>query len=249
MKGIVEYLREASNSDGFKEVFKNGKQKLTEKILIEDLPIIEKVQDLFERDKLYKISASKKYAKKISLEEAYWIIKKWGGIKSFKESLQNDAKISGFIDKLKSNRVENLTESEFSTISSLSKLAFFFDTEEFAIYDSRVIYSLNWAIFKTGEPTIKYFPMPTGRNNIIVNYPMEAVIKFSLLQHGVTEFDVHYFSKDEAYFQYINLINKFSKALYCDDAKPFYAEMLLFGMADKYVFEDMKRSLRLSIKE
>ena len=74
----------------------------------------------------------------------FWIINEWGGIRNFNNTPANRTKIQNF-----RNQIQNgmLTRATFSTISSLSKLSSFWDCKNFVIYDSRVIYALNWLIF------------------------------------------------------------------------------------------------------
>lgn len=247
MNKIYEYLVEAEKDKTYQEVFGTDNPKLKDRACDEDWQEILNSSTLFEQNKQFKLSVCKKYNKNISLLEAFWIIKDWGGIGSFKKNERNKNKIIGFLEKLKKVNF-NLTRSEFSTISSLSKISFFYDIEKYCIYDSRVIYSLNWIIYKTDESEVKFFPMPNGRNKIIANFPMEAIIKFSLLGRGETDFSKYYYSHKEAYNKYNELMNKLSVKLFGNNSKPFFAEMLLFGIADKYVHQDMKKEIEIKIK-
>jgi hypothetical protein len=73
----------------------------------------------------------------------FWIINNWGGIRGFKQNNRNVEKIKQYKKQLEKRK---LTKECFSTISSLSKVSSFLDPENFVIYDSRVIYTLNWLI-------------------------------------------------------------------------------------------------------
>ncbi|MGZ8935547.1 MAG: hypothetical protein ACXW04_11680 [Methylobacter sp.] len=75
-----------------------------------------------------------------TLASHYWAIQDWGGIGSFKRNDKNDRRINSFIEELKK---KSLTRSFFECISSLSKVAAFINPDEYAIYDSRAIYTLN----------------------------------------------------------------------------------------------------------
>lgn len=247
MNKIYTYLLEAEKDNSYHDVFATGDPKLKQKINEKDWNDIAKTPSLFEQNKLAKLFACKEYNKNISLSEAYWIINDWGGIGSFKQNERNSTKILQFLNKIKNGNT-NLTRQEFSTISSLSKLSFFYDADKYCIYDSRVIYSLNWIIYKTEEKGMKFFPMPNGRNNIIANYPMEAIIKFSLLEQNERDFAKFYYSHKDAYIKYNELMIDLSRKLFGENAKPFFAEMLLFGIADKYVHQDMKNEIQIRIK-
>ena len=82
-----------------------------------------------------------------------WIVKEWGGIRSFKiDKGKGDKRIIGFESELK-NRT--LTCRSYSVISSLSKIASFVNPEEFFVYDSRVAYSLNVLIMEYNQEDVK----------------------------------------------------------------------------------------------
>ena len=126
----------------------------------------------------------------------FWLINKWGGIRNFKNTTRNRAKIQNFKNQIKNGR---LTRATFSTISSLSKLSSFWDCKNFVIYDSRVIYALNWLILKLAQEK-RYFPTPAGRNEIIANYNIDTIIRLYHLKTANT--DELYYSYKDAYIQY-----------------------------------------------
>ena len=171
------------------------------------------------------------------LKRSYWIVKKWGEL-NLQKNEKNDAKIRNFIHKIKSPN-NKLLKSEFETISSLSKIASFYDPQNFAIYDSRAIYSLNWIIFKHNIKT-KFFPQPSGRNPSIVEYDQKTIFNLSKRK-------IEYYKEQIAYFEYCNLL-KNTIALSSNNIKIYQIEMFLFSMAAPKIVEDIKKSLSLIIK-
>ncbi len=159
----------------------------------------------------------------------YWIIKKWGRIKAFKETSQNTSKIKNFLNHCKKNNT--LTKEYFSTISSLSKVSSFDDPSQFFIYDSRVIYSINWLNLIYGEHKKVWFPQPNGQNGEINSYNIDTI---RLLSDSC----VNIVSHKTAYCDYCRFILEKSKKLgYCN---PWDLEMLLFVIADVEIISDIK---------
>ena len=78
----------------------------------------------------------------------YWIIQTWGGIRRFKKNKINDQRIAELYDRLDKG---SLSRDLFGCISSLSKVASFFNPSEYTIYDSRAIFSLNWLLLKSAR--------------------------------------------------------------------------------------------------
>jgi hypothetical protein len=108
------------------------------------------------------------------LELHYWIIREWGGIKTFQINERNNHQIHEFRQQLNHNRLRRPT---FNLISSLSKLAAFWHPGEYSIYDSRAIFSLNWLIFRhTNERRL--FPQPIGRNAAGRSLGSDLIIDF-----------------------------------------------------------------------
>ena len=173
---------------------KRVKKKLVEKFFEEntkmtfnwefanDCPIIvpNELTD-YEKNLFIKNELLKKTETSDFLKNSYWIIQTWGGIKSFKQNSLNDEKIMSFIEKIKGNTVK-LNKNEFEIISSLSKIAAFLLPERFCIYDSRVIYSLNWHIFLYGD-SLEMFPQPTGRNKMMIEYDQRTIFNLSKIPY------------------------------------------------------------------
>jgi hypothetical protein len=170
----------------------------------------------------------------------YWIINKWGGINNFKRNDKNDKKILDFKNYLDNN--SNIPRIVFSNISSLSKIASFTDVKKFFIYDSRVIYSLNWLILKYPTANLKFFPSPFGRNKIINDFNLLPIINIA---HHLN-YSSQYYDFNLAYQKYCDLIIQLSSEVFLNE-QPFLLEMLLFVISIKEIFEDIKENLSISI--
>jgi hypothetical protein len=113
-----------------------------------------------------------------------------------------------------------------------------------------VIYSLNWLILKLSKEK-RYFPTPQGRSEVIANYNINTVIR--LFHKDKNRDEDLYFSYKEAYHKYCQLMKDWSLKLWNDSYSrrrqyPFYLEMLLFVIADKEIYEDMKKSINIEIR-
>ncbi len=166
----------------------------------------------------------------------YWSIQEWGGIGSFKRNDRNDQRIKKFIGELDKGR---LTKDNFDCISSLSKVASFLNPDEFVIYDSRVIYSLNWLLFNYSDER-SLFPQPSGRSAILSQYDMQTIFR-------LTSQDFEYRSHKNAYQEYCKLVKELSPQVYGNESKPYHLEMLLFLMAPTWVIEDIRSNVSIHI--
>lgn len=175
----------------------------------------------------------------------FWIINNWGGIRTFKRNEKNLEKIKTFFKQLTDSI---MTRETFNTISSLSKLASFMDPENYVIYDSRVIYAMNWLILTSGLPDQKFFPMPTGRNTKLLEFDIQTIIRLSKLEDNKTKKPLFYDYKT-AYFEFCKLIKSLSKEVFNDlTIKPYYLEMLLFVIADKEIYDELTSCISIEIK-
>ena len=190
-----------------------------------------------EKQIMLKHKLSEKMAHERSLETDYWIIRDWGGIKGFRKNPENDALLKQLPDFLADGK---LPKEVFERISSFSKVASFLNPKLYAIYDSRVIFSLNWLIFKNYGNSKKLFPQPVGRNTHLAKYHLDTVFELSGKE-------VKYHDREDAYHEYCLLMRHFSQVLFQDADKPYETEMLLFQIAPDVIIEDMKNSIRLSI--
>jgi len=204
----------------------------------DDVPITipDYITDNFSRNIYLKENYHTALENDINLKNHYWIIQKWGGITSLKQNDRNDMKIKKFKEELNKDK---LTKDSFNTISSFSKIASFMDSEKYVIYDSRVIYSLNWLLFN--YTNIKeLYPQPSGRNPKTSLYDMATIIRLANQNHI-------YKSHKIAYHDYCKLLTKLSKEVY-GEAKPYKLEMLLFILAPSEIVESIKSSVSISFK-
>lgn len=170
-------------------------------------------------------------------ERCFWIINTWGGISAFKDSDKTREKIQEFAETYEQ---EEISSDLFAVISSLSKLAAFWDYERFAVYDSRVIFSLNWLLFLYA-PAHRLFPQPEGRNQRIRQYHMPTILAL----HGDKR---DFYPDKEAFYRYCQLLKECAAQIYGDDRRIHEIEMFLFKEADLYICDDMQERLSLTIK-
>jgi hypothetical protein len=173
-----------------------------------------------------------------SLTTHYWIIQKWGGIGSFKKNDRNDKKIVKFLAELNQGK---LTKPTFECISSLSKVASFLDPENYVIYDSRVIYTLNWLLFNL-ENGATLFPQPNGRSSDLAKFDMQTIFRLSKKK-------VNYKSHKDAYHDYCSLIKKLNKGVFGENSKPYLLEMLLFMIAPTWTVSSIEKSVTVKIAD
>ena len=187
-------------------------------------------------------------------ELSLWIIKDWGGIKSIndKETISEGTEkiINDFLNKVEKNENPN-----FERIASSSKVGAFLNPHKYVIYDSRVIYSLNWIILSENAGQ-KFFPIPEGRNSKMAAFDMEVLIRLKNISNYHTE-DIEllnnkkyinekdgevFIDRKVAYFQFVKLIKQINQQLWKGTDKEqnlYYTEMLLFSIADKEVFREI----------
>jgi hypothetical protein len=99
-----------------------------------------------------------------------WIVKNWGGIKTGKDDNLTKAAIQAI-----TSHCQNFDKFQFSGISSWSKILAFQYPKTRAIYDVRVIYTLNWLLLQTGYSG-RFFPSPSGRNSLINFFSYEKTL-------------------------------------------------------------------------
>ena len=202
---------------------------------ISPIAIPENIDDTYLKNIYLKENFHKVLQNDLNLENHYWIIQEWGGIKSLKQNDRNDEKINKFKKQLPT---EKLTKEIFSLISSFSKLASFINPSKYAIYDSRAIYSLNWLLFNFTDET-ELYPQPSGRNPKLSQYDLSTI--FNLSNKNIT-----YKSHKTAYFEYCELLKFLSKEVY-DENKPYKIEMLLFLIAPTKIIECIEKKVTIAI--
>jgi hypothetical protein len=185
-----------------------------------------------------------------------WIIKTWGGIKGIKDSTIKD--IVNNIDK---------KEYSFNNISSWSKVHSFKNIDTDVIYDSKVIYSLNWLLLQLDSDNL-YFLQPEGRNKRLTAFPINAIINFKysnlidMNKRGSKATNKVYLDENEVYTmyrqfvsilnkklwneEYIDLTNLIGKKIYLKDY-PFFTELLLFNMADDVIVNDVRKNVSITL--
>ena len=191
----------------------------------------------FERNiVLKKLLKDKLNTVKDKLKYYNWIVKEWGGIKTFGKSI---IEINNFIDCI---NIEKINANQFNTISSYSKIISFINPYDYFIYDSKVAYTLNWLLLKNYDKNNKYFYIPPGRNSDLVKYNMDTIINL----YNKNNVKV-YHNKKDVYFIYC----KFIKLLFEKDKsfikEPFYIEMMLFGLFN-IISNEIKEKVKIIIE-
>ncbi|MEM6192261.1 hypothetical protein [Shewanella scandinavica] len=167
-----------------------------------------------------------------TLSTHYWVIQDWGGIRAFKKGEPNNQRIAKFLEEIKKGK---LSKANFDAISSLSKVASFMNPEEYVIYDSRVIYGLNWLLFNFSNSN-KLFPQPVGRSAALAKYDMQTIFRLSGKSYV-------YYSHKEAFHEYCRLIKELSS----DKTAPYLLEMFIFAIAPTWVVQNIKETVSLEI--
>jgi len=249
MRHIVKKLKEYKSKIELRDRF-TYEFKLSDKIFSKkDIVFLNQSKNQYDRNVKLKWLLNEKYqTSSDSTNIDFWIINKWGGIWGFKPNEKNLKKIELFKKQLIKGR---LSKDSFSTISSLSKISSFLNPNKFSIYDSRVIYTLNWLILtheNKDNLKQKYFPMPSGRNKIITDFDMKTIINISHINEFTNQQEL-YISDQMAYFEYCNFINKNVVEIFGNDAKPYELEMLLFILFDTKIFQEIKKRTRIVLNE
>jgi len=183
-----------------------------------------------------------------------WIIKDWGGILTADDN--NTIKL---IDEFLASG-----KPTYNRIASSSKVGSFMKPTDYIIYDSRVAYSLNWIILS--ETSSKYFfPIPEGRNSKMKAFDMGVLIRLKNVEQYRSQTELErdnrqfinkkdkqfYIPENEAYLELNSLIKQINHKLWADDKEKkdnlFYTEMLLFSIADKQVYDDITKRVKIKI--
>ena len=173
-----------------------------------------------------------------TLKSHYWAIQEWGGIGSFKKNEKNDDRIRGFVGELEKGK---LSRRSFECISSLSKVASFIAPDKYFIYDSRVIYSINWLLFNYASGQA-LFPQPVGRSSDLAKYDMQTIFR-------LTKRHYQFRSHKAAFHEYCTLIKDLALKIFGADSKPYKLEMLLFMIAPNWIIQNIENTVALEIKK
>jgi len=258
INSIIEQLKNYTNNDCI-DYLKHSRSSWVNdavlqkcQLLSSELPNFHNISTAFEKDVYLKFVVNKIYKEnQKQLDE--WIVKDWGGISTHKN----------FETLYKSKELK-----KFDRISSWSKLLSFENIEEDIIYDSRVIYSLNWLIYKYNksyDAQEQYLFQPDGRNKRLSLLSVNSIIYFDNAtkldenKRGDNIYSEIFISKNRCYAYAKEMLKQINQALYKDVnisiletsievyKYPFFTEMLLFELADKEVFRDIKCSVQVSI--
>ncbi len=189
----------------------------------------------FNRNVYLKEHLVKEFESNNNLELNYWIIREWGGIKTFQNNEHNNQQIEDFRQQLNQNQLQRST---FNVISSLSKLASFWYPEMYSIYDSRSIFSLNWLIFRHTNDR-QLFPQPVGRNAAVSMYDTSTLYRLSGLNFIERDWKT-------AYHEYCALLRDLAREAFNKD-RPYYVEMLLFVIAPQLIVDDILMNTTVKI--
>lgn len=174
-----------------------------------------------------------------------WIVEDWGGIKTNKRF--------EILERLATDK------NSFDRVSSWSKIASFNNIEDNVIYDSRVVYALNWLIYKYNfeyNESKKYYRQPDGRNKKLGMIPITSLIE------AFVDKSAFYAKQNTAFYSDFCEVIKGINIIVFDAENelqildssisirryPFFTEMLLFKMADEQIFEDIRNSILLRPK-
>lgn len=247
MKKVIEKLKLYSSQIDLKERFEDSFDISNSIFNSDETQRLSNEKNPFYQNVKLKWILKEKYEKiadSTSLD--FWIINDWGKIRGFKLNDRNIEKIKKFKNQLYEQR---LSLDSFSTISSLSKLSSFIDPNKFVIYDSRAIYTLNWLILTCENQDSfkeKYYPVPSGRNNVISNFDMNTILNISHISE-YTQKKSLFISQEEAYFHFCNFIKEATNEIFDKNTKPYYLEILLFILADKEIFDEITNRIKLTI--
>jgi hypothetical protein len=183
--------------------------------------------------------AAKRASEAVKEQLANYFIKDWGGIVSF----SNAKAIIERFNSVSFSAVPARADFSFKGISSWSKWLSIVCPEWACIYDARVAYSLNAINYISGA-TQRIFPMPEGRNtklNIldITTLLLRKRLSAADSSNPKTIKTSHFVPEAAAYEKYTELIHTVHSLLWGSSAPLYYSEMLLFSLADTYIYRDV----------
>lgn len=225
------------------------------------------------RESLMKLLAEQEANREQRNRIAKWIVADWGGIKSGKlgpDGSDSATSLFAAIDKAVEVSRQGKEEFDFNRIASWSKFLAFKSPEKYAIYDARVIYSLNWLLYQCGAE--KYLPMPAGQNSVMGLLDYEVFLYFksgaasdvvAALQSDIgkrrgkdnakSSFVRNlkngeggpFIDNKTAYAQYCRLLEEMARLVFgaADTQRLTKTEMLLFSIADAEIAKSVLKYL------
>lgn len=158
---------------------------------------------------------------------AEWIIRDWGGIKTITK------KLDSYLLTIRSNKMPQ----SISSVASYSKLYAMFYPDRYAIYDARVVVSLNVIQLLAKKPHAIFFPYLPGRNkttgDAVKKRGFSRVPDFSrnsLLNKKDQSWST--IPNNQLYLCYNELLHVVSEKLDCELVD---LEMILFAQAEELV--------------
>ena len=199
---------------------------------------IKNTKTLYEKNILLKRELGK-WLRKASDDKktkiAKWIVDDWGGI-----ALKDGTPVlNDILDDIRRGYEKNFDIRISDRIASRSKVLSFLNPKNYAICDSRVIFSLNWLLFLTRNGnSYCAFQILEPRNKILKSYSLRFLLeKHSELGNAQT---YHTYSEFCAFMK--ELTNEISETE--SNWKLYNTEMLLFAIAD-----DLEAGIPFLIRE
>lgn len=184
-------------------------------------------------------AAKRAPSEEVKEQLATYFIKVWGGIISF----SNAKAIIERFNPVSFSAVPAKADFSFKGISSWSKWLSIVCPEWACIYDARVAYSLNAINYISGAKH-KIFPMPEGRNTQLNILDITTLLLGKRLSAAdsskpKTIKTSHFVPEAAAYEKYTEVLHSVHSLLWGTSAPRYYSEMLLFSLADTYIYRDV----------
>jgi len=199
---------------------------------------LEKTRNL--KEQLTQKIHDSKSDKKLLIEIAEYFIKDWGGIKRFSKANEIVIRFKSIIG---TKTQPHHFDASYKSISSWSKWVSLICPRWACIYDARVAYSLNAINYLCGNKH-KIFPIPEGRNTKLRMLDITTLLVASKIQpkestHPKTLRKKYFIPESEAYREYLRTIKLANKELWGNSGDIHDTEMLLFSIADTYIYQDL----------
>jgi len=175
---------------------------------------------------------------------ANYFIQVWGGIGRFDKATDV---IDQFAEVIGVDLMPNGCRFAFDGISSWSKWLSLACPRWACIYDARVAYSLNVINYVSGG-SFKIFPSPEGRNSRLKMIDVSTLLlagkiapSDSIEPEALR--DRYFWPRKSAYQEYLAIVSRVSKIMWGDAEHLQNIEMLLFALADTFMYEKMIGSI------